>query len=193
MSTSKVLKNSTPHQVKVREGSKDAQRQPVKAKTEAVSVPQAIQRKFKTEVVKAKPQPVKVKSAAPKPKPKSEAVKLKAEPAKKKSVPVKLPATRKTSRSAKVPAAVSVPAAVAVPPSIAKKTSAPAKPKVQEKPSPVDTSSKPTVTVPPPVARASAPDHELWESDSPVMRRISLLRTRNAQLSEQVQRLKKPA
>jgi hypothetical protein len=33
----------------------------------------------------------------------------------------------------------------------------------------------------------------LWESDSPVMRRISLLRSRNAQLSEQVQRLKKPA
>ena len=191
MSSSKILKNSTPHQVKMREGSKDAQRKPVKAKTEPVPVPPSIQRKLKTEAVKAKPDPVKVKTAAPKSKP--ESVKLKTELTKKKSATVKLPAASKATRPVKVPASVSVPASVAVPPSIAKKPSSPAKPQVQEKPSPVDTSSKPTVTVPPPVARAPAPDHELWESDSPVMRRISLLRSRNAQLSEQVQRLKKPA
>ena len=48
------------------------------------------------------------------------------------------------------------------------------------------------VTSPASVARVPIPEPELWEQDSPVMRRISLLRTRNAQLSEQVHRLKKP-
>jgi hypothetical protein len=180
MSTSKVLKNSAPHQVKMREGSKDAQRKPMKAPVEKTQLEAPSQRKVKVlaEPVKAA-KPVKVTPAA-------KAVKA-LKPVKPTVKPVKAPAP--------AAAAVPVPVAVVVPASIAKKPRAKAKalPQVQEKPTPVDSSPKPTVTAPPPVTRAPVPEHELWEADSPVMRRISLLRTRNAQLSEQVQRLKKPA
>lgn len=176
MSTSKVLKNSAPHQVKMREGSKDAQRKPMKAPVEKTQLEAPSQRKVKVlaEPVKAA-KPVKVTPAA-------KAVKA-------------LKPVKPTVKPVKAPAAVPAPVAVVVPASIAKKPRAKAKalPQVQEKPTPVDSSPKPTVTAPPPVTRAPVPEHELWEADSPVMRRISLLRTRNAQLSEQVQRLKKPA
>ncbi len=185
MSTGKILKNSAPHQVKMREGSKDAQRKPVKVKTEAEPVQEAVGRKLKTESIKTNSVPVKVKSLPPKAKP--EPVKLKTDAPPKKAAAVKLPSSSTPSRR------VPLPTAVVVPPTIAKKSIAKVKPKIQEKPIPVDSSSKPTVTVPPPVDLAPPPDHELWETDSPVMRRISLLRSRNAQLNEQVQRLKKPA
>ena len=166
MSTSKILKSSTPYPVKMREGSKDAQRKPVKVPVEKVQLEAPSQRK-----VKVLPEPVK-------------AVK-----------PVKITAPAKAVKAPKPLKPIKAPASVAavVPASIAKKPRTKAKPKVQEKPAPVDSSPKPTVTAPEPVTRAPAPEHELWEADSPVMRRISLLRTRNAQLSEQVQRLKKPA
>ena len=81
---------------------------------------------------------------------------------------------------------------VARPTAKRKRTSKPSKPQVQETPVAVDTSDVPMVTSPASVARVPIPEPELWEQDSPVMRRISLLRTRNAQLSEQVHRLKKP-
>jgi hypothetical protein len=105
------------------------------------------------------------------------------------------PAKRSQSKSAPIPAA-EVPEAmvkVARPTAKRKRTSQPSKPQVQETPAAVDTSDVPMVTSPASVARAPIPEPELWEKDSPVMRRISLLRTRNAQLSEQVHRLKKPA
>lgn len=169
MSASKVLKNSKPHQVKMSEGSKDAQRKPLKAKTEpAPPVKESVQRKVKVKVQAEPVKPAKPVKAAPI----AKAVK-----------------TIKPVKSVKAPE----PIAVVVPASIARKPRAKARPQVQESPASVDSSSKPTVTVPPPVTRAPVPEQELWESDSPVMRRISLLRTRNAQLSEQVQRLKKPA
>lgn len=158
MSTSKVLKNAKPHQVQMREGSKDAQRKPLKAKTETAPVEKTTERKVKIEPVK----PTKV------------------------SKPIKV---------AKPVAAPPPP--VIVPASIAKKPRVKSKPATQDSPAPVDSIPKPTVTAPAPATapapRAPVPEHELWETDSAVMRRISLLRTRNAQLSEQVQRLKKPA
>lgn len=154
MSTSKVLKNAKPHQVQMREGSRDAQRKPVKAKTEPAPVEKVVERKLKVEPPKVS-KPVK---------------------------PVKT-----------VKPVLPPPPVVTVPASIAKKPRTKTKPKVQESPATVDSSPKPTVTAPVPVPRAPLPEPELWESDSPVMRRIQLLRTRNAQLSEQVQRLKKPA
>jgi hypothetical protein len=43
----------------------------------------------------------------------------------------------------------------------------------------------PQVTAQPPLD-----EKDLWEKDSPVMRRMNLLRARNAQISEQIQRLK---
>ena len=174
MSTGKVLKNSAPHQVKMREGSKDAQRKPVKAPAEKNQMEVPSQRK-----VKVLAEPVKVAKPV-KVIPTTKAVKAQK-------------AVKPTAKPVKAP--VPAPVAVVVPASIAKKPRAKVKapPQVQEKPTPVDSSPKPTVTAPPPVARAAVPEHELWETDSPVMRRISLLRTRNAQLSEQVQRLKKPA
>lgn len=166
MSTSKILKNKQPHQVKVREGSKDAQRKAVKIPEEKpVAVP-SIQRKVKAIAEPAKAsKPVKT---APK-------------------------TTAAKSRKQVKPVNTIAPVAAVVPASIAKKVRSKAPPKVQEKADAVDPSPKPTVTAPPSVARVVLPEHELWETDSPVMRRISLLRTRNAQLSEQVQRLKKPA
>lgn len=166
MSTGKVLKNSQPHQVKMREGSRDAQRKAVKAPLEKPAPEEPNQRK-----VKVLAEPVKT------------------------SKPAKAAPTVKAVKAAKPVKSVkaAVPIAVVVPASIAKKPPTKARPKVQETPTPVDSSSKPTVTAPEPVTRAVLPEHELWEDDSPVMRRISLLRTRNAQLSEQVQRLKKPA
>ena len=153
MSTSKVLKSSKPHQVQMREGSKDAQRKPVKAKTESAPVPKTAERRIKLEPAK----PVKA------------------------SKPVKV-----------AKAVVPPPAPVVVPASIAKKTRPKAKLKTQETPKPADSSPKPTVTAPPAALRAPVPEQELWENDSAVMRRISQLRARNTQLSEQVQRLKKP-
>lgn len=39
-------------------------------------------------------------------------------------------------------------------------------------------------------AQAPLDEKDLWEKDSPVMRRMNLLRARNAQISEQIQRLK---
>lgn len=182
MSTKKILKSAKPHQVQMREGSKDAQRKPAKAKTEMAPIEAPAQRAVKvsasTSTAKAQVKvpvktPVKVATRTPV----ASAVKASAK------APVK--AARKSAKSVSTP--------VVVPASIAKKSRATPQLKAQEAPVAVDSSSKPTVTVPSPVPRAPVPEHELWESDSPVMRRISLLRTRNAQLSEQVQRLKKPA
>lgn len=155
MSTGKVLKNSKPHQVQMRDGSRDAQRKPLKPKTEPAPADKGVERKLKLEP--ARPgKPVKPVKVAVKP-------------------------------------VVAPPPAVVVPASIAKKPRAKPRAKVQESPAAVDATPKPTVTAPVPVPRAALPEPELWESDSPVMRRIQLLRNRNAQLSEQVQRLKKPA
>ena len=39
-------------------------------------------------------------------------------------------------------------------------------------------------------AQVPLDEKDLWEKDSPVMRRVNLLRARNAQISEQIQRLK---
>lgn len=103
-------------------------------------------------------------------------------------------AKRPTPKKAPVEDPV-IPAAIAkavAAPAKKKRASAAAKPQVQETPVAVDTSDVPMVTSPASVARVPIPEPELWEQDSPVMRRISLLRTRNAQLSEQVHRLKKP-
>lgn len=185
MSNSKVLKSSTPHQVKLREGSKDAQRKATKAPVEKVDVPAPSQRKVKVlaEPVKAV-KPVKVATPA------------KAAPAPK---AVKVAAVAKTAlplkpvKSIQAPVQAPLPAAVVVPASIAKKSRTKVKANVQEKPAAVDSSPMPTVTAPAPVSRAPVPEEELWETDSPVMRRISILRSRNAQLSEQIHRLKKPA
>ena len=187
MSNSKILKSSTPHQVKLREGSKNAQRKPAKAPVEKVETPAPSLRK-----VKVLAEPVKAAKAVKLPTPAKVAAPAKA---------VKVAAVAKTAqplkpvKSIRSPVPAPLPASPVVPASIAKKSrsKAKAKVKVQEKPAAVDASSMPTVTAPPPVSRAPVPEQELWETDSPVMRRISVLRSRNAQLSEQVQRLKKPA
>ena len=166
MSTSKVLKSRTPHQVKMPEGAKNAQRKTTKAPVEKSQVELPSTRKVKVQAA-----PVKASKSV-------------------KATPINQ-VTKALPRPKPVKAAE--PVAVAVPASIAKKTRAKAKSQAQEKPAVVDSSPKPTAPAPAPVTRATVPEHELWEADSPVMRRISQLRTRNAQLSEQVQRLKKPA
>lgn len=137
---SKILKNAKPHEVRMREGSPNAQRKAVKSKDS-----------------------------------------------------VEKTSERPASRSVKVRMETPAPADPIVPSSIAKKSRARIKPAVQDSPARVDSSSKPTATVPLSVPRAPVPEHELWEQDSPVMRRISTLRARNAQLSEQIQRIKTPA
>lgn len=40
--------------------------------------------------------------------------------------------------------------------------------------------------------REPLPEHELWATDSPVLHQLEQLRARNAQLSEQIQRLLQP-
>jgi hypothetical protein len=188
MSTSQVLKNSRAHQVQVREGSKNAQSKAVKAKTVAPPDPVPAQSKVKIATTKLAP----AKVAASKSAPVKSSAPVKVTKSTKVVKTAQLSPSTKAPKSAKaLPAAALV--AAPVPSLIAKKRPAKAKAVVQEKPTAADSSSKPTVTVPTPVVRAAPPEHELWESDSPVMQRISLLRARNAQLSEQVQRLKKPA
>jgi hypothetical protein len=192
MSTSQVLKNSRAHQVQVREGSKNAQSKAVKAKTVAPPDPVPAPSKVKVKIATAKPAPAKVAAAKLAPVKSTAPVKVAKSTKVVKTAQLSPSPSTKAPKSAKALADAALVAAP-VPSLIAKKRPAKAKAVVQEKPPAADSSSKPTVTVPTPVVRAAPPEHELWESDSPVMQRISLLRARNAQLSEQVQRLKKPA
>ena len=178
MSASHVLKNSKPHQVQMPEGASNAQSKAIPDKTEAEPTEMPIQRRIKTSQVK--------------PASASTAVQAKAAKA------MKVLKRRKDLQASQ--ALKSAPSSKALAQAMAKNTPlnagkrpVPTPSGAQEMPPPADSSFNPTVTMPMPVSRAVVPDHELWESDSPVMQRIILMRARNAQLSEQVQRLKKPA
>lgn len=183
MSTTKVLKNKKPVTVDISEDSRTAQRK--RAKVQVAADP-----------VKAPGKaPIKVTTSQSR-----GAARAAAQPPSSltgKSAPVtpSAPAAKSPRpKTARAPAPA-IPASIAKsaePSSKKKRTKAPLKPQVQESTTAVDTSAESTVTTPPSAPRAPIPEPELWEKDSPVMRRISLLRTRNAQLNEQVLRLKKP-
>lgn len=195
MSTTKVLKNKKPATVEITEGTRTAQRKrtPAQAAVDPAKAP-------------AKG-PIKVRSKQARGAEKTTALPSPSLTGKSASVTKPAPAAKPGPAAKPVPAPKSPrpktarAPAPAIPASIAKSADPAAKKKrtkasitapVQESPAAVDASAESTVTTPPNLPRAPIPEPELWEKDSPVMRRISLLRTRNAQLNEQVLRLKKP-
>ena len=66
------------------------------------------------------------------------------------------------------------------------------KPQAQAAATPVATSPPPSSQLAPPVTPTPLDEAVLWEQDSPVKSRLAQLRTRNALLDEQIQRLKTP-
>jgi hypothetical protein len=165
MSTGHVLKNNKAHHVQLPEGSSHAQSKAPMDKTQAVPTETPVQRALQISQLEtaSETSPVPVRRAM--------AMKMRK---KRKGLQ-----TSKAIRIAKTLEAHER----------AVKTPADAQ---EEAPS-ADSSVNPTVTMPMSVSRAEGPEHELWDPDSPVMQRISLLRAHHVQLSEQVQRLKKPA
>lgn len=194
MSTAKVLKSNKQEAVQVSEGSNLALRKRSKPQTAKVPpVKQQAEPKVKTPLAKATA-PEKAASPAKATAPAKVAAPAKAVAPKKAAVQAKVvaptsasTAAKKTRKPVRVPEAVEQAMPASTPKPRAKAPS-----EIQESPAAVDASNKPSESVPDPVKRAPIPETELWEKDSPVMRRISLLRTRNAQLSEQVHKLKKP-
>jgi hypothetical protein len=183
MSTSKgnpkVLKNKKPVAVETSQDARTAQRK--RAPSQAVVTPEKAAAKRP-----AQPKTTQSPVAAKTPAPVKSAAKTQTAPLAKSTQPKK---ARSPAPEIHIPATIAKKAAV---PPKKKRTKAPEAPPVQETAAAADASSEPKMTVPAAVTRAPIPEPELWEKDSPVMRRISQLRTRNAQLNEQVQRLKKP-
>lgn len=116
--------------------------------------------------------------------------------------------SRKPAQEEPVPVEPVVPAkrmvrAPRTPAPTAQKTpaAAPAPRKQRSKVRLVDQVSPPAVDVSPispptaparVVPREPLPEHDLWATDSPVLHQLEQLRARNAQLSEQIQRLLQP-
>jgi hypothetical protein len=177
MSTTPVLKNKKTSAVEVSDDSRTAQRK--RAKPQAPAETPAAPAKRAAKTTTAKPRRESPAQAVPMPAP-TEASPSPAKPARTKRV-----RAQATAAAAPVAKPKSTPAKK-------KRVPSPPTPLIQESPVAADASTEPIVAAPSVVVRAPIPEPELWEKDSPVMRRISQLRTRNAQLSAQVLRLKKP-
>lgn len=187
MSTSKALKSAKKTLVQSGENTGTAQRKrikppaPVTPPPAAISpiVPPAAPAKRQPKAAPAQSAGAKKAVAVSKPSPGGQSV-TQTKPSQPKRTRAETPV---------IPAAI---AKVVASPAKKKRVKAPSAVQVQETPAAADASQEPMATNLASVARAPIPEPELWEKDSPVMRRISVLRTRNAQLSEQVHRLKKP-
>ena len=89
------------------------------------------------------------------------------------------------------PEPVTVPVAKTKTP--ARKTAAPAAKRSAPRKRSQPSAPAPETTPPSPRLPARVPADSLWEADSDVMRRLQALTQRNAQLSEQMQRLRTPS
>jgi hypothetical protein len=177
MSTTPVLKNKKTPAVEVSADGRTAQRK--RAKPPAPAETPAAPAKRAAKTTTAKPRRESPPPLAPMLAP-TEASPSPANPARAKRV-----------RTQATAPAAPIAKPKATPPK-KKRVPSPPTPQIQESPVAADASPEPIVAAPSVVARAPIPEPELWEKDSPVMRRISQLRTRNAQLNAQVLRLKKP-
>lgn len=165
MSKNQVLRSEQSHKVQMPEGSKTASR----ARTRKTTEPAIEDRPPAERMVKVPPSaraPAAAPAEAPRPTPAARAKAPVAAPT--------APATRSKAalgnRSKSTPRKTATPA----PPPAPAARSALAPPVAPQRPTPVP---------PPP------PESALWEAQSPVMARLEQLRTRNAQIAEQIQRL----
>jgi hypothetical protein len=192
MKKNTLIRNDSPHAVKMNEGSNVAERRVKKVAAVKEDEPKPSVSLLVKPTPEITPVPVKApKRSAVKPRP---SVRLKtAPPAPPVPAPLPIQAVkpRPSVRLKTAPPAPPAPAplpiqAVKPRPSVRLKTAPPAPPA----PAPL-----PIQAVKPLAAITAAPildEAALWEQDNPVKSRLAQLRTRNALLDEQLQRLKTP-
>lgn len=171
MKKTTLVRSDKPHAVKMAEGTNVAQRKSAKKTSgpEAPSAPPDNIQKIAPEPVAAT-EPAVVTAVVP-------AMLLKPVRAKTKLTPARTPSTPSAPNSVSPTAKTKA----AAKPKAATKTAAKARPSAAPKLAP-----KPA---PQPAPKPAPPPEPVWEQDNPIKKRIEQLKTRNAQLAEQLQRL----
>lgn len=186
MKKTTLVRSDKPHAVKMAEGTNVAQRKSAKKTSgpEAPSAPPDNIQKIAPEPVAAT-EPAVVTAVVPAMLLKPVRAKTKLTPARTPSTPSAPSAPNSVSPTAKTKAAAK--------PKPPLKSAAPAKPKAATKPAAkARPSAAPKLApkpAPQPAPKPAPPPEPVWEQDNPIKKRIEQLKTRNAQLAEQLQRL----